>query len=63
MRKWGKMNEKGAGMRSASSCIMAWDVSEKQQSQIHLPLQHWAMSVYVACFAKDKCFCTDSSRL
>jgi len=59
VRKWGETKEKGGAGYKAITCFMARDISEKYQSQIHLPLEPLKLSV--ASNVSDKCFFTDSS--
>jgi hypothetical protein len=40
MRKWRKTKGEGGAWYEDGSCLMAGDISEQYQSQIHRPLQH-----------------------
>jgi hypothetical protein len=40
VRKWGKRKGEAGAWYEDSGCIMAGDISEQYQSQIHRPLEH-----------------------
>jgi hypothetical protein len=51
--------EVGKKRYEASTCFMAWDVSEEYQSQICWLLAH--LEISIVCDVSEKSLCTDSS--